>query len=390
MAVALAGLVLGPGCDSASFMPPPPPELTEATGVGTGPLAGPAPAPATGSPALAARKDVTKAALGSAKIVELILARAPDPDRIYLEQALRRETGKARIVFRIVEPKSAETEKDQVQPRPFPAARVAEAIRGAIGHGISGLIVEPVDDPAVVDALYQARGRGVSVLTLDRAVPPRGGQTIPFVRYTSFAVPGRELVQAALEASKLLGTPQIGRILVLHRRVADPYADERLKSLVDPLKAAGKPFEQVEFEGDHEAGIVALRKALDADPKVAIILADDGQGMAACVRTLSQWKASNHPAFLFAGYLAYDYRSASDLITQGVAFADPSVETYATQAFQAMHSLLEGKPVGERIEVPIVVRRKSTLFVPASTQGEAQPGPKPSGPTSLRPPPSGD
>src|SRR5207237_10073951 len=112
----------------------------------------------------------------------------------------------------------------------------------------------------------------------------------------------------------------------------------------------GKPFDVIEFEGDSARGITALQSSLAADPKVAIVLADDDQGMTACHRVLSESRKAGRPEFLFGGYLAYDYRTASDLLAQAVAFADRSVESFAPKTFQTIHSLLDGTPVADRVE----------------------------------------
>jgi len=49
------------------------------------------------------------------------------------------------------------------------------------------------------------------------------------------------------------------------------------------------------------------------------------------------------------------------------AFCDRSIEVYSTQAFQTVRNLIEGKPVGERIEVPVVFHHAKFLFVPTAT-----------------------
>src|SRR5262245_42159356 len=103
----VGGLMVGPGCNSASFLPPPPPELSNAPEVVGNPFGGMTPSPPkAASPAVAVWKDAVRRSVGTAKIVELILSRAPNGDRVYLEQALRRELGKVQIVFRAVEPKA--------------------------------------------------------------------------------------------------------------------------------------------------------------------------------------------------------------------------------------------------------------------------------------------
>ncbi len=108
--------------------------------------------------------------------MELILARTGDADRDYLQLALRREMGKVRTMFRVNQPEPGATASSD---------RLARAIRAAVDRGVEGLIVEPRDEPAVIDAVYHAVGRGVAVLLLDRAIPPRDGKTIPRVEFVA-------------------------------------------------------------------------------------------------------------------------------------------------------------------------------------------------------------
>jgi DNA-binding LacI/PurR family transcriptional regulator len=359
------GLLVGPGCNSGSFLPPPPPELSHAPEVVSNPFAGRTPSPPeAASPAVAGRKAAVRRSVGTAKIVELILSRAPNGDRVYLEQALRRELGKVQIVFRTVEPKAPEPAPKSGPVPTFRPAQLVEAIRAAVERGVAGLIVEPLEDPAVVDALYDADARGASVLLLDRSVPARGGKALHSVGYAPFAGPGRQIVQATLEAARMLGQSGDGRIIILHDRSADLDDAERREALAEPLKAAGKSFDVIAFEGDPVQAADALRTSLEFDPKVAIVLADDTNGMSAAYQVWSNRKNTDAPEFLFAGFLAYDYRAASELLSRAIAFSDRSVETFATKTFQAISGLLSGKPVDQHIEVPITVHKRSTLFVP--------------------------
>jgi ABC-type sugar transport system substrate-binding protein len=229
---------------------------------------------------------------------------------------------------------------------------------------VAGLIVEPLEEPPVLDALYEADARGVAVLLLDRSVPARGGKALHSVGYMAFTEPGRQIVQAALEAAGLLRQLEGRRIIVLHDRSDDAYDAERLAALVDPLKAAGKSFDVIEFEGNAAQAAAGLKSALEIDPKVAIVLADDTNGMIAAQQVLLARKNTNAPEFLYGGFVAYDYRTSGELLGRAIAFSDRSVETYATKTFQTISSLLGGKSVDERIEIPMPVHKKPTVFVP--------------------------
>jgi ABC-type sugar transport system substrate-binding protein len=358
-AAALAALWISAGCDSSSFVPPPPPggERSRGSSVAAtydvkAPAAAPAPAagkPQAGRPGSAARA------------VELILAKPANDDRAYLARALRRELGKALILFRRAEPDSPE--------RSSPAA-LTSAIKSAVDRGVAGLIVEPLDDPAVVDALYDALGRGSVVLLLDRPVPTRDGRTIPRVEYTGIADAGRQIVDDIVEVDRKLKRAHPGRAVVLHHRAEDVYVDRCLASLLDPLRARGQKLEVVAFEGDTNRAIAALRKSLDADPAVDMVLADDNYGMIAAMTLRTEWTGAGRPDFLLAGYSPYDSRNP-EVLNRARSFADRSVEVFALKTFQAIRSLLDGKPVGDVAAVPVTFHRQTTLFVPAAEKPAA-------------------
>src|SRR5579883_315926 len=359
-----ASLLVVPGCNSASFLPPPPPELSNAE-VSSNLFAGTTPSPPkAASLANAGRTDAVRPSLGTAKIVELILSRSPNGDRLYLKQALRRELGKVQIVFRSVEPKAPEGDPISDRVVSFTPTQLAQAIRTAVERGVSGLIVEPLEEPGVLDALAEADARGVAVLLLDRSVATHDGKLLHSVGYASFAEPGRQIVEATLDAARMLRKPEESRILILHDRSADAYDVERLEALAGPLKAAGKSFDVIEFDRDSTQAAGALKRALAADPKIAIVLADGSNGMYAAYQVLQDRKDTDLPEFLFAGFLAYDLRAPHDLLQRVIAFSDRSVESYATKTFQAMASLLNGKPLDPRVEVPITFHKKTVLFVP--------------------------
>src|SRR5262249_22627216 len=120
------------------------------------------------------------------------------------------------------------------------------------------------------------------------------------------------------------------------------------------------------FDDDSDAATAALRKSVAADPKVRIVLADEENGMVAANQLRRDQVASDKPEILFGGYLAYDFRSAGDILGHATVIADRSIESFAMKTFQTMRSLLDGKPVSERVEIPIPIHRKRTVFVPVT------------------------
>jgi ABC-type sugar transport system substrate-binding protein len=357
----MAAAMISAGCGSTSFVPPPPPQSGtprdagfSATSVG--------PRSAATSPVPTVAKPEGKHTGGGARVVELILARPPDSDREYLALALRRDLGRVRTIFRLTKPDSGAA---------FSPREQADAIRAAVGRGVAGLVVEPSEEPAVVDALYDAVGRGVAVLLLDRPVPPRGGKTIPRVEFTGFADVGRQIVEDLLEADRSLKRTDPGRIVILHHRSDDPYIDRSLDSLLGPCKASGKALEVIAFEGTSENATEALRKLLKADPKLDIVLADDTFGVLAAYSLLADQTQAGRREFLLGGYTPYDTRTP-EMLERAKAFGDRSVETYAMKTTQAIVKLLDGKPAGDVVEVPVKFHRRSKIFVPRA-EGTAAP-----------------
>jgi hypothetical protein len=357
----LAVSVILAGCDSASFVPPHPPELNEPVKPGVA---------ATSATARGAETftgpETQKHAGGGVRIVELILAQPPDSDRSLLEQLLRIELAKHLIPFRFDQPDPQKQSSPQ---------DLAGAIRAAVDRGIAGLIVEPREEAVVIDALYDAVDRGVAVVVLDRPVPARGDKTIPRVEYTNFADVGQQIVRVVLEADRKFSAPQPGRLVFLHHRSADPYLERSFESLLGPSKAAGRPMEMLEFDGDAEQGLVVLRKALEADPKIDILLADDAVGVYVGFRMHIDRTDSGHRQFVLAGYTSNDYRVVT-FLERIYAIGDRSVGLYASKTSQAIRSLMEGKGVRELVEVPVTFNQLATT--PSRSQKQ-EPSHKPAG-----------
>jgi ABC-type sugar transport system substrate-binding protein len=340
MAAILAALAISAGCDSAAFVPPLRPELSE---------------PATAANDDAASSTATssvpaagKTASKRTRIVELILARPPDADRIVFDNMLRRELARVLVPLRLTQPDSQ---------KPSSPEALAGAIRAAVDRGAAGLVVEPRDEAVVIDALHDAVGRGVAVLLLDRSVPARSGKSIPRVEYTGFADMGQQIVAAVLDADREQVHARPGRIVFLHHSTDDPYVPRSFKSLLGPCQAAGKPIEVLEFDGTDEQGMALLRKSVEANPDVDILLADDGVGVFVGFQIHIELTDSDRRAFVLAGYSSDDYRLVT-VLDRMYAIGDRSVGLYASKTSQALQRLMEGKPVEDVVEVPVRFNRR--------------------------------
>ena len=105
LVLGIAALGVLAGCDSTSFVPSRPPELSPfptAAAKTSGAAPSPSVPPATTTPAAAAGTKIPATpTVVRARLVELILARPASLDRSYLEQFLRRETGIKKCAFRV-------------------------------------------------------------------------------------------------------------------------------------------------------------------------------------------------------------------------------------------------------------------------------------------------
>jgi ABC-type sugar transport system substrate-binding protein len=302
------------------------------------------------------------------RIVELLLANPRIFDRAFMVMAFRREAGKALLSIRYDEPTTA------VSPASV-AERMAGEIREAMKRGAAGLIVEPIDDPTVIDLLYQAQANGLAVLTLHHPVPTRSGKTIPCVVYEKLEPFGAELVKFTLEAARLNLHPDNGRIVILQNKLTDVYSAERLLSLTGPLKAAGRSFEILSFGDERTGAAKALEKLLESGPPVDIVLAEDDEGLMAAQSVLKARISDRKSQFMISGYVAIDAQNAYDAIDNCATVVDRALDVFCARAFKAWNQIREGKPVPPRVEVPMLVRKHKTYFVPVEKHEERKDNP---------------
>ena len=191
----------------------------------------------------------------------------------------------------------------------------------------------------------------------------RSGKTIPRVEFTAFDEVGKQIVAALLETDRKLNAAKPGRIVFLHHRSDEPYLERAYKSLLGPCQAAGKPMEILEFVGEAEQGMVVLKKSLEADPNMDILVADDAVGVYVGFRIHVDRTESGRRGFLLAGYTSNDYRIVTFLDFM-FAMGDRSVGSYAAKASRAIRSLMEAKPVEDVVEVPVTFIQSAMIPTP--------------------------
>ena len=234
----------------------------------------------------------------------------------------------------------------------------SDRLRKALGSAVAGdaLLVQLDHNSAPIDLLYDASTRGVTILLLDHPLPPRGSQTLPYVTYESFAQAGRQIASTLLEAARLARATPTDRIILLENRTPHRFRAERIASLADAFKAAGRSNYIVAFEGASDGATRRIEKALSTGPPVAVVAAEEDIGLFAAQSVLVKRVEQHQPEFVLGGYYAYDVRTAGNN-RKITVFGDPSVEAFAVKAFRTAERLLAGEGVPEKTEIPISVSR---------------------------------
>src|SRR5208337_3853196 len=302
LVLGIAALGVLPGCDSTSFVPSRPPELSGSSTAAarpSGAALSPSVPPATTTPAAAAGTRSPATPTARARLVELILARPASLDRLYLEQFLRRETGLKKCAFRLVSPQDNE---------PMSPGQFASEIRTAANRSTGALILEPVDVPEVREALREAESRGLGILLLDSPLPATSpGKPYPFVTFKGFAEAAKQLVETMADDARVLHLPADGT-LVVENRDKDFYSRDRLESITSALKAAGRAYDIVSFDGEEKEAAKLVLEYLKTHPKLTVILADHDFGVAGAFNAREQWRKTSKNMFAIGGYFACDAR----------------------------------------------------------------------------------
>ncbi len=345
------------GCGENPFVPPPPPELIDSTPVRTSPVPGRIDPPT--------ETDVTTSSVAAGRVIELILSRPPNGDQTFMAQILRQRAGKAQTSFRSFAP-------DPDHPRPV--EWTVKAIEAATEMGASGLLVEVDPDRAIVEALARARSKGLAVLSLETPLPTVDGKPFTLLTYGSFPEAGRKIVKTMMDAALKFPDFRSTRILIIDNRAGGVYREARLESLTAPLRDLGQKWDIVSFDGTETDALRSLNKAITRPgPRVSVVLAQEDVGLFTAHRALLSRIEQNQPEFLIGGYFSYDGRSGHELLGKVIAFGDRAVSTFATRAFETITLMIDGKPVEDRVEVPIMVRSTETIFVPTAATKTASP-----------------
>ena len=264
------------GCDSASFVPPPPEELRDA--LATAPVS----VTDTSRPKSAAETGPV-----AAKSIDVVLAPHDDANEVdLLKTATRLQAGLEKMKFRTFGPPSANSTQ-------------ADLVREAIKHQPRVLLIESgvqVDGP-LSRAIQERRSQGISVVVagrmpaVDKSEPtPSDGAKLkstsasdsqtPIVEVSPqpFEASAKQLVAAALRRCHDAELePGKAAILVVDKR-ADPFVSDRLDAIKNALKTAGiSTVDETLLSSGDKQPEKTIQAALEANPKTILVFATDGR-----------------------------------------------------------------------------------------------------------------
>jgi ABC-type sugar transport system substrate-binding protein len=331
------------GCDSDSFVPPK-----------AGKKASTAISPATPQ---------------QSKEIVLILPAEDNPDIQFYDAVCRLEAGNLRVIFQTFRPSPGDAKDKQ-----------AELIKKAVADGAAAMIVVADGSDATVLALADVDQKKTPIILLGRPVEaPKSGPPYTLVTFPPFGPSAKKIVEAILEDARKLGAPTDGTALFLQDTTADETSDARNAALTEALKAAKTPISATvptteSINDTHKPGVEVLK----ANPKIAIIVADDDSGVTIGP---SLHKESKSKVYQPLGGFVQPRSGPSPVVTgQATAVVERNVEALARKAVRVALERAEGKTVPERQEIDLVFRRAKYNPNPVDPSG---PIPRP---PSLNPP----
>jgi ABC-type sugar transport system substrate-binding protein len=335
----LSALLFVAGCGPDAFAPPPSPELSQI------------PSSATAPPALS---------------VELILADPGGMWRSALQEGVRGEAAKAKVLFNA-----------SVAGAPGKPSRQSELVRDAAGRGISAMLVEPGDDPDLAAALAEARGKGAAVVLLWKpltgTVAGEGSaQRPPVVRFGPFENVARLLAGAVVEDVKASKLPADGRFLIAEGVPGAPDARELTAAVTKALGAAGVKEVKtlpitVTKDTDVQATFATAAHAIDADPKVTAVIGIDEEGTNAALGSLEKVKPGRKYAMGAVASLDRELTPAAKF--SFAALADRNYSRLARKAIELAAAQARGEAVAAETKVPLDYHPRSKAATTLKAQG---------------------
>lgn len=300
------------GCESSSFVPPPPPELS-------------------------ALPD-TREGTGKAVSLALILPSTANVERDVWLKVARYEAGRKKVLY-----------TEAFAGQGDPPAKQADLIRAEAERGGSVLLVEPDKGSEVVSALKEARKRGVSVLLLGHR--PEGlepASAFPLVTFAAIDKPAKLLVDALINDTKDSGLPAGGHGLIV---VAKGGGEANIAAVRAAFKEAGIDHVEVcEIKPIYGEGAKDVKVRFEADPKITMAVGVDSQGLSGAFTAVTEMKEKR--AFSVGGCAEVDPVLLGSMMTMCAGMIDRSQSAFGLKAIRQGIRMAKGEKVEESMEVP--------------------------------------
>jgi ABC-type sugar transport system substrate-binding protein len=372
-ALLLFSVWLAAGCESDSFVPPPPEELRGVAEAAL-PPAIPPPAP-----------DSLAPAPGAAKSVEVILSQHIPEDSDVIKSAARVQAGldKVRVKIDVLGENPDGSRAGGATP-----AEQLELVRAAAARRPLALVVEPADpaDPKLLQTLEEARAQGLPVVVIGTPISGAGAgsasasdgkpkaqngsspasgsggspasgsgsaRPIIVVAAPSFRHSAHQLVASAMRNAKNAHlNPKDGAIILINK-FGDSFLESRVAALYEALKDAGiATVEEVHDEQQLiEPTAKLLTKHLEANPKLVLVFSTDTHGTTIARQVVNEL-VEKRP-FIIAGYTADD--TVGNVVRMGTmaAAAEFAPVRLIRRAINSAVAAARGKEVPARIETEV-------------------------------------
>jgi ABC-type sugar transport system substrate-binding protein len=367
------------GCDSGSFLPPPPAELVEN-----------ADDAASGSLPRSAAEAMEPAA---AKALEVFLDRRDADEAEVVKTAARTQAGLDMVLLNI----TILGEKD------LPARQV-DQVRESLAHHPLAVVVEPAVPPAsgLSQVLDEARDEGVPVVLVNRplaagegnaagrgdpnpvngasasepgarpgaAKPANPPPTRPavLVKAPPFASSAGQLVASALRNAENAHLEPRGGAVIIINTLGDPFIPDRVAAIRTALEAAGvTKISEVSFSKQFEVGSKVLTEKLQADPKIVLVFTVDSLSSLAAREVMNKL-VSDRP-FIMAGYASEDSYAQSTRMADFAAVATYAPTKVLRKAMSTAVAIAQGRNLPGLIEFPIDVHDSPAESTTAKSPG---------------------
>jgi ABC-type sugar transport system substrate-binding protein len=351
------------GCDTFTFSPPRPAELSE-------------------SPPHVSAGVRTKGEVSTAnKTVEVILTPRIEMDAEVLKSAVRLQAGIDKVRTQVAVP-----------PETAPASAQVELLRKAIERKPAAIVLETPAAPTaeLIQAVADARKAGVLIVYFGR--PPVGSDASasnagrPLVAIVSEPLKksAASLVANAVRAAKNGKIATDTGAVILFDPTVDSLVQDRVEALRDALKAAGvKKVEELRFEKTINDAQKKLIAYLDAHPETTLVLGVDAGGLQAADQATGDLKEKHR--YAIAGYTDNEVARNQVMMGEYAAVGVFGVDRLLRRGLNIAAESLKGGDVPERVEIEVPVVESSPaaglprmrVTPPDKPKLEAKPGAAP-------------